>query len=166
MKEETEAWQEGGFVPLEAPNGYRSKKAQLCYTGATNTLDRLRVAACVRNVSFSTSIAPSRGFRSERRKNMNTVALGREFAVRSVAGRCNCCDEDSGGHALPWGLRSGGLRSVLFCTTTTKFIERTRDGAQIATSANRTGMMADPLITRMRITRIERICNVSVILTQ
>ena len=92
---------------------------------------------------------------------MNTVALGREFAVRSVAGRCNCCDEASGGHTLP-----GGLRSVLFCATTTKFTERTRDGAQIATSANRTGMMADPLITRMRMTRLERICNVSVILTQ
>ena len=97
---------------------------------------------------------------------MNTVALGREFLVRSVTGRCNCCDEASGGHALPGGLRSGGLRSVLFYATTTKFIIRTRDGAQIVTSANPTGMMSNPLITRMRITRIERICNVSVILTQ
>ena len=149
-KEETKAWQEGGCVPPEAPNGYRSRKAPFCYTGATNSLDRLRVAACVRHVSFSTSISPSRGFRSERPKNMNTVALGREFAVRSVAGRCNCCDEASGGHALPSGLRSGGLRSVLFCATTTKFIKPTRDGAQIGTCANPTGMLSDPLIACMK----------------
>ena len=129
IKEETGAQQEGGCFPPEAPNG--RKKAQWCYTGATNTLDRLR------------------------------VALDREFAVRSVANRCNCCDEASGGHALP-----GGLHGVLFCATTTNSIKATRDGAQIVESANPTGMMSDPSITRMRKIRIDCICNVSVILKQ
>ena len=134
MKEETEAWQEGGCVPPEAPNGCRSKKAQLCYTGATNTLDRLRVAACVQHVSFSTSISPRRGFRCERAPKTSTWWLSAESSPSAVwlGGATAAMRPVVGMHCL-----GACVVCLLFCATT-KFIKPTRDEAQIVTRVNLT----------------------------